>query len=42
MHDWFTYAAVVLVAAHLLEVGVAAVVARITAGVTATTPHSET
>jgi cytochrome b subunit of formate dehydrogenase len=38
-HDWLTYAAAVLVVAHLLEVGLAAVVGRITA---ATTQQSET
>jgi hypothetical protein len=32
-HDWFTYAAGVMVVAHLLEVGLAAVVARLRAAV---------
>ena len=30
-HDWFTYAAALMVAAHLLEVGAAALVARVRA-----------
>jgi hypothetical protein len=39
LHDWLTYGAIVLLAAHLGEVGVAAVVARIAAGTTATARH---
>jgi hypothetical protein len=42
MHDWLTYAAAVLVVAHLLEVGMAAVVAQLKAGVTSTAQHSKT
>lgn len=35
LHDWLTYGAVVLLAVHLGEVGVAAVVARVSAGAAA-------
>jgi hypothetical protein len=38
LHDWLTYAAVLLVALHLVEVGLASLLARIRAA----TPHVET
>jgi len=39
LHDWLTYGAIVLLAAHLGEVAVAAVVARIAAGTTSAVGH---
>jgi hypothetical protein len=41
MHDWFTYVAAVVVAAHLLEVGMAAMMARIRAAAATAAGRSE-
>lgn len=41
MHDWLTYAAAILVAAHLLEVGTAALVARFRAAAATAARRSE-
>ncbi len=40
-HDWLTYAAIVLLAMHVGDIGMAAVMARIN-GPAAIAPHSET
>ncbi len=40
VHDWLTYAAVVLVATHLFEIGLASLVARFGAAAAASPRHS--
>ena len=41
MHDWLTYAAAVLVAIHLVEVGLASLLARMRTAAAAGAQHSE-